>query len=123
MPEINLSELFSMEKITKIAPVTITFCSMIVFNNLCLKYVHVSFYQIARSLTIIFAILLTYFVMKQQTKQLEIAAAVLITFGILFFCFLLLFYFSFFFFFFIFFNLIFFNLFLFYLFLFYVFFF
>ena len=38
----------------KIFPLSLIFVGMITFNNLCLKYVEVSFYNVARSLTIVF---------------------------------------------------------------------
>eukprot|EP00122_Pirum_gemmata_P015949 Pgem_evm1s14906 len=38
----------------QILPLSFVFSGMIVFNNLCLKYVEVSFYQVARSLTMPF---------------------------------------------------------------------
>jgi GDP-fucose transporter C1 len=38
----------------KILPLSIVFVGMITFNNLCLKWVEVSFYNVARSLTIVF---------------------------------------------------------------------
>jgi len=37
-----------------IFPLSLVFVGMITFNNLCLKYVEVSFYNVARSLTIVF---------------------------------------------------------------------
>lgn len=39
---------------TRIFPLSIVFVGMITFNNLCLKWVEVSFYNVARSLTIVF---------------------------------------------------------------------
>jgi GDP-fucose transporter C1 len=38
----------------RILPLSLVFVGMITFNNLCLKYVEVSFYNVARSLTIVF---------------------------------------------------------------------
>jgi len=38
----------------QIFPLSLVFVGMITFNNLCLKLVHVSFYNVARSLTIVF---------------------------------------------------------------------
>jgi len=39
---------------TQIFPLSLVFVGMITFNNLCLKLVEVSFYNVARSLTIVF---------------------------------------------------------------------
>lgn len=52
----------------KVLPLTLTFIAMITFNNLCLQYVNVSFYQVARSLTIVFNVVFTYILMGQKTS-------------------------------------------------------
>lgn len=41
---------------------------MITFNNLCLKYVGVAFYNVGRSLTTVFNVLLSYLLLKQTTS-------------------------------------------------------
>jgi GDP-fucose transporter C1 len=41
---------------------------MITFNNLCLKYVGVAFYNVGRSLTTVFNVLLSYLLLKQVTS-------------------------------------------------------
>jgi GDP-fucose transporter C1 len=43
----------------QIFPLSIVFVGMITFNNLCLKFVEVSFYNVARSLTIVFNVVLS----------------------------------------------------------------
>jgi len=43
----------------KIFPLSLVFVGMISFNNLCLKWVEVSFYNVARSLTIVFNVFLS----------------------------------------------------------------
>ena len=48
---------------------------------MCLKHVHVSFYQVARSLTIIFNVLLTYLVMGTKTSQRSILAVATVFIG------------------------------------------
>lgn len=50
-------------------PVSLAFVLMVSAANLCLMYVQVSTYQVARSLTIIFTIVLTY-VLLQETQSL-----------------------------------------------------
>lgn len=47
---------------------SVIFTSMIVFNNLCLKYVEVSFYQVARSLTIVFNVVFDFIILGQKTS-------------------------------------------------------
>mmetsp|Transcript_10418 Transcript_10418/g.15601 ORF Transcript_10418/g.15601 Transcript_10418/m.15601 type:complete len:360 (+) Transcript_10418:272-1351(+) len=41
----------------KIFPLSVIFVGMITFNHMCLKYVEVSFYNVARSLTIVFSVI------------------------------------------------------------------
>ena len=77
IPRIQLSY----EKVKMVVPVTLVFCGMISFNNLCLQYVHVSFYQVARSLTIVFSIALSYFVLSQSTPYDELIWAFVIAAG------------------------------------------
>ncbi|XP_036924975.1 GDP-fucose transporter 1 isoform X2 [Sturnira hondurensis] len=51
-----------------VLPLSVVFISMITFNNLCLKYVGVAFYNVGRSLTTIFNVLLSYLLLKQTTS-------------------------------------------------------
>ncbi|ORX86790.1 hypothetical protein K493DRAFT_268866 [Basidiobolus meristosporus CBS 931.73] len=58
------------QKIAKrVAPLTIIYVMMLALNNLCLKYVEVTFYQIARSLSIFFNIVFTYSLLGQRTSM------------------------------------------------------
>lgn len=52
----------------QVFPLSVVFVGMITFNNLCLKDVGVSFYYIGRSLTTVFNVLLTYFILGQRTS-------------------------------------------------------
>jgi len=72
---------FDIKKARKILPLTVVFLGMIVFNNLCIKYVEVSFYYIARSLTIIFNILFTYYLLSKTTSKKSIACCLTIIGG------------------------------------------
>ncbi|XP_012936571.1 GDP-fucose transporter 1 [Aplysia californica] len=49
-------------------PLSIVFVSMITFNNLCLKYIGVAFYFVGRSLTTVFNVIFTYFILQQSTS-------------------------------------------------------
>lgn len=42
---------------------------MVIFNNLCLKYVEVSFYNVARSLTIVFNVIFSYFLLRSTVSM------------------------------------------------------
>jgi len=54
---------------------------MIIFNNLCLKYVEVSFYQVARSLTIIFNVIFSSILLQQKSNWNVIVCCIIITIG------------------------------------------
>lgn len=60
---------------------TVVYILMIVFNNLCLKYVEVSFYQVARSLTIVFNVIFTYTILGQTTSSRAMKACGVVIFG------------------------------------------
>lgn len=51
-----------------VLPLSVVFIGMISFNNLCLKYVGVAFYNVGRSLTTVFNVLLSYLLLKQTTS-------------------------------------------------------
>jgi len=64
-----------------VMPLSLIFVGMVLFNNLCLKYVEVSFYQIARSLTILCQIVLTYFMLGKTTSTTAIAGCGIVVLG------------------------------------------
>lgn len=64
-----------------IFPVSLIFASMIIFNNLCLKHVDVSFYYIGRSLTTVFNVLLTFLVLGERTSWKICYCCIFIVFG------------------------------------------
>ncbi|XP_045204253.2 GDP-fucose transporter 1-like [Mercenaria mercenaria] len=49
-------------------PLSVVFVCMITFNNLCLKNVGVAFYNVGRSLTTVFNVIFTFFLLKQTTS-------------------------------------------------------
>eukprot|EP01104_Vermistella_antarctica_P004271 TRINITY_DN14757_c0_g1_i1.p1 TRINITY_DN14757_c0_g1~~TRINITY_DN14757_c0_g1_i1.p1 ORF type:complete len:342 (-),score=99.69 TRINITY_DN14757_c0_g1_i1:153-1178(-) len=57
-----------MDIATRVLPLSFVFVMMILFNNLCLKYVEVSFYQVARSLTLVFNVVFTYVILHVTTS-------------------------------------------------------
>ncbi|CAH8581113.1 unnamed protein product [Schistosoma curassoni] len=75
-PQLN----FSFKTSIEILPLSIIFVSMVCFNNLCLKYLSVSFYFLARSLTTIFNVIFTYLLLntKTSTKALICCAAIIV---------------------------------------------
>jgi GDP-fucose transporter C1 len=72
------------EIVIKVIPVSIAYLLMIGFNNKCLEYVSVSAYQIVRSLTIVFNIVLTYFVLGEKTSFRAILACLGVVAGFFF---------------------------------------
>ncbi|KAG0167900.1 hypothetical protein DFQ28_006496 [Apophysomyces sp. BC1034] len=65
----------------RVAPLTFVYIMMLALNNLCLKYVEVTFYQVARSLSINFTILFTYLILGKTTSFKALVACVIVFFG------------------------------------------
>lgn len=64
-------------------PVAVLFTAMVSTNNLCLKYVPVSFYYIGRSLTTVFNVILSYMLLGQTSSVQCILCCALIVGGFL----------------------------------------
>jgi solute carrier family 35 (GDP-fucose transporter), member C1 len=69
--------------VRQMMPLSLVFTAMIVTNNLTLKYVEVSFYQVARSLTIVFNVIFDFAVLGQRTSLPAIACCALVVSGFL----------------------------------------
>lgn len=70
---------FSRDTIAKVFPLAVLFTSMIATNNLCLKYVDVSFYYIGRSLTTVFNVMLSYALLgKRSSGKCILCCAVIV---------------------------------------------
>lgn len=67
----------------KIMPLTFLFAMMLVFNNICLKYVQITFYQVARSLGIPLTVVFGYIINKQHTSLRCLLCCLIIVFGYL----------------------------------------
>lgn len=72
---------YRVERAKAVLPLSLIFIGMVVFNNLCLKYVEVSFYQVARSLTIMANIALTYLVLGKPTSTMALLGCAIVVFG------------------------------------------
>lgn len=70
-----------MDILKQMLSLSCVFTSMIVFNNLCLKYVEVSFYQVARSLTIVFNVIFDYVILAQVTSPPAIVCCIAVVSG------------------------------------------
>eukprot|EP01071_Lankesteria_metandrocarpae_P005242 Lankesteria_metandrocarpae@DN3921_c0_g1_i1.p1 len=71
----------NMRTAIKILPLAISFVLMVTFANICLKYVHVSTYQVARSLTIIMTIILSYGILGQTESRSIVGSCVIMVLG------------------------------------------
>lgn len=65
----------------QVLPLSVVFVGMITFNNLCLKHVGISFYYVGRSLTTVFNVALTYFILGNKTSFAAIACCAVILGG------------------------------------------
>jgi len=74
---------FSKDTVKKVLPLSILFTSMIVTNNLCLKYVGVAFYYVGRSLTTVFNVIFSFLLLRQKTSQNCIICCLVIVAGFL----------------------------------------
>ena len=54
---------------------------MITFNNICLQYVAVSFYNVARSLSIVFNVIFTYLLLGRSTSYLTAITLLIVIIG------------------------------------------
>lgn len=52
----------------EVLPLSAVFVGMITFNNLCLKHLGVSFYNVGRSLTTVFNVICTFLILGQKTS-------------------------------------------------------
>lgn len=65
----------------QVLPLSIVFVGMITANNLCLKYLDVAFYNVARALTTFFNVVFSYFILGQSTSMRAILCCGLIILG------------------------------------------
>jgi len=72
---------YSYESARRILPLSLVFVGMIAFNNLCLKFVTVSFYNVARSLTIVFNVIFTYTLLHTSTSAKVLMTLAVVIFG------------------------------------------
>lgn len=65
----------------KVLPLSLVFVGMIAFNNLCLKHVEVSFYTVARSLTIVFNVVLSLALLRIPTSKKTMGCLAVVVLG------------------------------------------
>ncbi|CAH8558726.1 unnamed protein product [Heterobilharzia americana] len=76
-PQLN----FSIRTSIEVLPLSIIFVAMVSSNNLCLKYLSVSFYFLARSLTTIFNVVFTYVLLNTKTSAKALVCCAVIIVG------------------------------------------
>lgn len=64
-----------------VLPLSLIFVGMITFNNVCLKYVEVSFYNVARSLSIVFNVIFTFLVLGKTTSWSTCLTLLVVIYG------------------------------------------
>lgn len=64
-----------------VMPLSLVFVGMITFNNLCLQYVQVSFYNVARCLTMVFNVVFQFIFLRQTTGFNTLLTLVVIIVG------------------------------------------
>eukprot|EP00158_Paraphelidium_tribonemae_P003645 Partr_v1_DN26276_c1_g4_i1_m48411 putative Solute carrier family 35 member C1 len=74
---------FNRHLAVKVVPLTMIYVAMLAFNNLCLNYVEVTFYQVARSLTILFNIAFTKYFLGKSTSTPALVACGIVFMGFL----------------------------------------
>lgn len=62
-------------------PLVLSFVGMVSLSNTCLKHVLVSTYQVARSTTIIFNLILSYIILKQKSSIMTIISCIIVMIG------------------------------------------
>ncbi|KAG0308279.1 hypothetical protein BGZ98_008450 [Dissophora globulifera] len=72
---------FDLDIARKIAPLSIVYVLMLTLNNLCLQLVEITFYQVARSLSIFFNILFTFTMLRQPTSAPAMLACGVVVLG------------------------------------------
>lgn len=72
---------FKFDKAKQLLSLSVIFVLMVGLNNLCLKYVDVSFYQVARSLSVLFTLLFGYFLLSDTSSWQSIGSCFVVIAG------------------------------------------
>lgn len=75
---------FSFPVAVSVLPLSLIFVGMITFNNVCLQYVEVSFYNVARSLSIVFNVIFTFIFLGKSTSILTCLTLLVVIVGFYF---------------------------------------
>lgn len=72
---------FALHSIKLVLPVTLFFDAMVIFNTLCLKFADVTYYYIGRSLTTVFNVALTFYILKEEISYNAFICCIVIVVG------------------------------------------
>eukprot|EP00731_Ephydatia_muelleri_P027200 Em0019g73a len=72
---------FKLTTALAVLPLSIVFVGMIVFNNLTLKFLGVAFYNVGRSLTTVFNVVLSYVILTQTVSLAVLGCCAIIVMG------------------------------------------
>lgn len=72
---------FSTSTALSVMPLSLIFVGMVGFNNLCLQFVEVSFYNVARCLSLVFNVVLSYFLLGKSTSLALCSTLVVVILG------------------------------------------
>eukprot|EP01036_Dinobryon_divergens_P033841 gene33841-43725_t len=64
-----------------VLPLSLIFVAMVTFNNICLQYVAVSFYNVARCLSLVFNVMFTYIFLGRTTSLLTCSTLLVVMVG------------------------------------------
>jgi len=67
----------------RVFPLSVIFVCMITFNNLCLKWVEVSFYNVARSFTIVFNVFFSFAILRITSSCKTVSCLMVVVGGFL----------------------------------------
>merc|ERR1712176_64598 len=67
----------------RVFPMSVIFVCMITFNNLCLKWVEVSFYNVARSFTIVFNVFFSFVILRISSSCKTVSCLMIVIAGFL----------------------------------------
>lgn len=67
--------------VKKVLPLSVTFVGTVALSNVCLKFVQVSTYQVARGLTLVFTATLSYFILGELQHFATILACAVVMMG------------------------------------------
>ena len=73
---------FELDKLVKMLPLSLIFVGMNMFNNLCLQYVEVSFYNVSRCLSFVFNVIVTLFILGKSTNLFTGSALIVVILGL-----------------------------------------